>query len=341
MPSEHQSVSGDELSSLPETPTTPDAPSPPADVPSADRAARRAVVLFPLLVVAAGVIGLLWPAHFTGWAPAVPWMLGVVMFLMGLTLTPPDFTAIARRPWPVGLGLVAHYVIMPGLGWLVATVLDLPPQLAAGVILVGCAPSGTASNVITYLARGDVALSVSVATVSTVVAPLVTPPLTLLLAGKFLSVDAGSMVVDILKTVLAPVLVGLAVRLALGRYVDRALRLLPWLSAAAVAVIVLVVISGSAARIKDAAALVFLAVVLHNGLGLLLGYGAGKLARLSRPASRAMAFEVGMQNSGLAASLATAHFSPAAALPAAIFSVWHNVSGAAVAAWMSRAARRS
>ncbi|MEU1656023.1 bile acid:sodium symporter family protein [Streptomyces griseofuscus] len=341
MPSEHQSVSGDELSSLPETPTTPDAPSPPADVPSADRAARRAVVLFPLLVVAAGVIGLLWPAHFTGWAPAVPWMLGVVMFLMGLTLTPPDFTAIARRPWPVGLGLVAHYVIMPGLGWLVATVLDLPPQLAAGVILVGCAPSGTASNVITYLARGDVALSVSVATVSTVVAPLVTPPLTLLLAGKFLSVDAGSMVVDILKTVLAPVLVGLAVRLAVGRYVDRALRLLPWLSAAAVAVIVLVVISGSAARIKDAAALVFLAVVLHNGLGLLLGYGAGKLARLSRPASRAMAFEVGMQNSGLAASLATAHFSPAAALPAAIFSVWHNVSGAAVAAWMSRAARRS
>ncbi|MFF5666749.1 bile acid:sodium symporter family protein [Streptomyces griseofuscus] len=341
MPSEYQSVSGDELSSLPETPATPDAPSPPADVPSADRAARRAVVLFPLLVVAAGVIGLLWPAHFTGWAPAVPWMLGVVMFLMGLTLTPPDFTAIARRPWPVGLGLVAHYVIMPGLGWLVATVLDLPPQLAAGVILVGCAPSGTASNVITYLARGDVALSVSVATVSTVVAPLVTPPLTLLLAGKFLSVDAGSMVVDILKTVLAPVLVGLAVRLAVGRYVDRVLRLLPWLSAAAVAVIVLVVISGSAARIKDAAALVFLAVVLHNGLGLLLGYGAGKLARLSRPASRAMAFEVGMQNSGLAASLATAHFSPAAALPAAIFSVWHNVSGAAVAAWMSRAARRS
>ncbi|WP_416484508.1 bile acid:sodium symporter family protein [Streptomyces sp. CL12] len=341
MPSEHQRVSGDELSSSPETPTTPDALSPPADVPSADRAARRAVVLFPLLVVAAGVIGLLWPAHFTGWATAVPWMLGVVMFLMGLTLTPPDFTAIARRPWPVGLGLVAHYVIMPGLGWLIATLLELPPQLAAGVILVGCAPSGTASNVITYLARGDVALSVSVATVSTVVAPLVTPPLTLLLAGKFLSVDAGSMVVDILKTVLVPVLAGLAVRLAVGRYVDRVLWLLPWLSAAAVAVIVLVVISGSAARIKDAAALVFLAVVLHNGLGLLLGYAAGKLARLTRPASRAMAFEVGMQNSGLAASLATAHFSPAAALPAAVFSVWHNVSGAAVAAWMSRGARRS
>ncbi|MFG2221526.1 bile acid:sodium symporter family protein [Streptomyces sp. NPDC048644] len=315
--------------------------APSGDLPSSDRAARRAVTVFPLLVIAAGAVGLLWPSHFTGWAPAVPWMLGVVMFSMGLTLTLPDFTAVAKRPWAVGLGLVAHYVIMPGLGWLIATVLDLPPQLAAGVILVGCAPSGTASNVVTFLARGDVALSVSVATVSTVLAPLVTPPLTLLLAGQFLDVDAGVMVTDILKTVLLPVLAGLLVRLAAGRYVDKVLRALPWISVVAIAAIVLAVVSGSAAAIKDAAALVVVAVVLHNGLGLALGYGAGKLARLGRPASRAMAFEVGMQNSGLAASLATAHFSPAAALPAAVFSVWHNVSGAVVAAWMARSARRT
>ncbi|MET9293018.1 bile acid:sodium symporter family protein [Streptomyces sp. NPDC003077] len=311
-----------------------------SDLPSSDRAARRAVTVFPLLVIAAGAIGLLWPAQFTGWAPAVPWLLGVVMFSMGLTLTPPDFAAVAKRPWAVALGLVAHYVIMPGLGWLVATVLDLPPQLAAGVILVGCAPSGTASNVVTYLARGDVALSVSVATVSTLVAPLVTPPLTLLLAGQFLDVDAGVMVTDILKTVLLPVLGGLVVRLLAGRYIDKALRALPWVSALTIAVIVLTVVSGSAARIKDAAALVLLAVALHNGLGLALGYAAGKVARLGAPASRAMAFEVGMQNSGLAASLATAHFSPAAALPAAVFSVWHNISGALTAAWMGRRRRR-
>jgi bile acid:Na+ symporter, BASS family len=258
---------------------------------------------------------------------------------MGLTLTAPDFRAVARRPWAVGLGLVAHYVIMPGLGWLIANALGLPPQLAAGVILVGCAPSGTASNVVTYLARGDVALSVSVATVSTLVAPLVTPPLTLLLADRFLHVDAGAMVTDILRTVLVPVLGGALVRWWFGRYVDRVLPVLPWLSALTVAVIVLVVVSGSAARIKDAAGLVFAAVVLHNALGLALGYAAARLARLGRPARRAMAFEVGMQNSGLAASLATAHFSPAAALPAAVFSVWHNVSGAAVAAWMSRTRR--
>ncbi len=312
------------------------AAAPPGELPASDRAARRAVTIFPLLVVAAGAVGLLWPAHFTDWAPAVPWLLGVVMFTMGLTLTPPDFAAVARRPWAVGLGLVAHYVIMPGLGWLIATVLDLPPQLAAGVILVGCAPSGTASNVVTFLARGDVALSVSVATVSTVLAPLITPALTLLLAGQFLAVDAGGMVTDILKTVLLPVVAGLLVRLVAGRFVDRLLRALPWLSAATVAVIVLVVVSGSAPAIKEAAVPVLLAVVLHNGLGLALGHAAGRLARLGGPASRAMAFEVGMQNSGLAASLATAHFSPAAALPAAVFSVWHNVSGAVVAAWMAR-----
>ncbi|MEU8551901.1 bile acid:sodium symporter family protein [Streptomyces roseoverticillatus] len=308
----------------------------PAAPAAADRTARLAVTVFPLLVVAAGALGLAEPSHFTGWAPAVPYLLGVVMFTMGLTLTGDDFRAVAERPWAVGLGLLAHYVIMPGLGWLIATALGLPPQLAAGVILVGCAPSGTASNVVTYLARGDVALSVSVATVSTLVAPLVTPPLTLLLADRFLDVDAGAMFTDILKTVLVPVVGGALVRMAAGRRVARVLGVLPSLSALTIAVLVLIVVSGSAARIKDAAALVLLAVVLHNGLGLALGYAAGRLARLGGPSSRAMAFEVGMQNSGLAASLATAHFSPAAALPAAVFSVWHNVSGSVVAAWMSR-----
>ncbi|WP_329114572.1 bile acid:sodium symporter family protein [Streptomyces sp. NBC_01465] len=308
---------------------------------STDRAARRAVTVFPVLVLVAGAAGLAFPDAFAGWKTNVPYLLGVVMFCMGLTMTAVDFQGVLKRPWAVGLGLVAHYVIMPGLGWLIAHALNLSPQLAAGVILVGCAPSGTASNVVTYLARGDVALSVSVATVSTVLAPLVTPPLTLLLAGEYLPVDAGSMVTDILKTVLLPVLAGLAVRFFAGRYIARVLGALPWLSAVAIAVIVVIVVAGSAAAIKSAAAMVLLAVVLHNGLGLLLGYGAGKAARLGKPASRAMAFEVGMQNSGLAASLATAHFSPLAALPAAIFSVWHNVSGALVAAFMSYRARKS
>ncbi|MFD6426561.1 bile acid:sodium symporter family protein [Streptomyces sp. NPDC060198] len=308
---------------------------------SDSKTARRAVTVFPVLVLLAGAAGLLTPGTFEGWTKAVPYLLGVVMFCMGLTMTPLDFKGVAKRPWAVAIGLVAHYVIMPGLGWIIAHLLGLPPQLAAGVILVGCAPSGTASNVVTFLARGDVALSVSVATVSTVLAPLVTPPLTLLLAGTYLPVDAGSMVTDILKTVLLPVIGGLVVRLVAGKLVDRVLGAMPWLSSLAIAAIVCAVVSGSAGAIKSAAITVLIAVVLHNGLGLALGYGAGKLTRLGPPASRAMAFEVGMQNSGLAAALATAHFSPLAALPAAVFSVWHNISGALVAAWMSHRSRQS
>ncbi|MGW1817546.1 bile acid:sodium symporter family protein [Streptomyces sp. NPDC002125] len=307
---------------------------------SDDKGARRAVTVFPVLVLVAGVAGLVTPGTFAGWTESVPYLLGIVMFCMGLTMTPLDFRGVARRPWAVAIGLVAHYVIMPGLGWAIAHLLGLPPQLAAGLILVGCAPSGTASNVVTFLARGDVALSVSVATVSTLVAPLVTPPLTLLLAGAYLPVDAGSMITDILKTVLLPVIGGLVVRLVAGRLVDRVLSVMPWLSSLAVAAIVCAVVAGSASMIKSAALTVLIAVVLHNGLGLALGYAAGKAARLGKPASRAMAFEVGMQNSGLAASLATAHFSPLAALPAAVFSVWHNISGALVAAWMAHRSRR-
>jgi BASS family bile acid:Na+ symporter len=309
-----------------------------ATAPAAEqeRTARLAVTIFPLIVLAAAVIGFLLPGSVKPAAPAVPYLLGIIMFCMGLTLTPPDFTAVARRPWAVALGIVAHYVIMPGAGWLIAVGLHLEPELAAGVILVGCAPSGTASNVMAFLAKGDVALSVAVATVSTLIAPVVTPLLVLFLAGSFLDIDAGSMFGDIVKTVLLPVIAGLLARLFLRRVVAALLPVLPWVSALVIAVIVAVVVAGSASKIVAAGGIVFLAVVLHNGFGLGLGYLAGKAGRLDNRARRALAFEVGMQNSGLAATLATAHFSPLAALPSAVFSVWHNISGAIVAAWLAR-----
>lgn len=300
------------------------------------RIARIAVTVFPLLVVAAGVAGYLAPGAFKPMAPSVPYLLGIIMFCMGLTLTPPDFAAVAKRPWAVLLGIVAHYVIMPGAGWLIAVALNLGPELAVGLILVGCAPSGTASNVMAFLAKGDVALSVAVASVSTLIAPIVTPLLVLFLAGSYLQIDAGSMVMDILKTVLLPVIAGLLARLFLQRAVAKVLPALPWASAVVISLIVAIVLAGSADKIVAAGGVVFLAVVLHNGFGLGLGYLAGKLGRLDARARRALAFEVGMQNSGLAATLATAHFSPLAALPSAVFSLWHNVSGAIVAAWLAR-----
>ncbi|MDF9277682.1 bile acid:sodium symporter family protein [Arthrobacter sp. EH-1B-1] len=301
-----------------------------------ERNARIAVTIFPLLVLGGGAVALMIPTAFTGLAPAINPLLGVIMFGMGLTLTPPDFAMIARRPIPVVIGVVAQFVVMPLLGLLVVSVLGLPAALAAGVILVGCCPGGTASNVVSYLAKGDVALSVAMTTVSTLLAPLLTPLLTLWLAGQYLPVDAGAMAWSIVQIVLIPVALGLAARLLLPRLVAAALPVLPWISVVAITLVVMAVVGLSAEAIFSAGLLVLLAVVLHNGLGYALGYGAARVFKLPIPSRRTTAIEVGMQNSGLAAGLARTHMTPESALPAAIFSVWHNVSGALLAAYWRR-----
>ena len=301
-----------------------------------DRSSIIAVTALPVLVILAGVLGFLSPDTFTPLAPTITWSLGVVMFFMGLTLTLPDFARIAKRPWIALLGVVTQYVAMPLLGLLVVTVYDLPPEIAVGVILVGCAPGGTASNVVTYLAKGDVALSVSVTTLSTLIAPVLTPLLTLWLAGSYMDVPFWSMFVSICQTVLVPVIVGVLVRLVASRFVDRIAPALPWLASVAIAYIVSIVVAGSAGSITTAGILVLLAVITHNVLGLAVGYGVAAACRLDTPTRRALSFEVGLQNSGLASTLATTYFSPLAALPGAVFSVWHNVSGAVLASIFAR-----
>lgn len=313
-------------------------PEDPAAQRRTERNARIAVTIFPLLVIAGGVVGFVGAEPISALAPTIPWGLGVIMFFMGVTLTLPDFTRIAKRPWVVLLGTGSQFIVMPLAGWLIAQMLGLPPALAIGVILVGCAPGGTASNVVTYLAKGDVALSVSVTTVSTLLAPLLTPVLTLWLAGSYMDVSAGSMMVSIVQTVLLPVLGGVIVRAVFSRLIDLLGPVLPWLSTVAIAYVVAVVVAGSAGSLLQAGALVLLAVVLHNGIGLLLGYFAARLAGLDGSARRALSVEVGLQNSGLASSLAQTHFpsEPTAALPGAVFSVWHNVAGAILAAFYAR-----
>lgn len=303
---------------------------------TADRSSIIAVTALPVLVVLAGVAGFLSPDTFTPLAPTITWSLGVVMFFMGLTLTLPDFARIAKRPWIAVLGVVTQFVAMPLLGLLVVTVYNLPAEIAVGVILVGCAPGGTASNVVTYLAKGDVALSVSITTLSTLCAPVLTPLLTLWLAGSYMDVPFWSMFVSICQTVLVPVIVGVLVRLVASRFVDRIAPALPWLASLAIAYIVSIVVAGSAGSIATAGILVLLAVITHNLLGLGVGYGVAAACRLDTPTRRALAFEVGLQNSGLASTLATTYFSPLAALPGAVFSVWHNVSGAVLASIFAR-----
>ncbi|MCZ0858702.1 bile acid:sodium symporter family protein [Actinomyces israelii] len=319
----------------PTSPTSPESPS------AEDRSARIAVTVFPVLILAAFAVSLVAPARLSPLSAWTSIALGIIMFGMGLTLTPPDFALVARRPLPVLVGVVAQFVIMPTLAWILAKVFGLDPALAAGVILVGCAPGGTSSNVISYLAKGDVALSVTMTSISTLLAPLMTPLLTSWLAGQYMPVDAGAMTMSIVKMVLVPVVGGLVVRILFARAVERVLPAMPWVSVLGICYVVLAVVSKSAEKILSAGLLILLVVACHNVLGYLLGYGAGRMLGRDARVCRTISIEVGMQNSGLAATLAVAYFSPAAALPGAVFSTWHNLSGAVLAAIYRRLDGRS
>ncbi|HIW92286.1 MAG TPA: bile acid:sodium symporter family protein [Candidatus Corynebacterium avicola] len=322
------------MSTSPSSPADPSSSATPtAETPAQDRSAYVATLGFPILVIIGGIIGFLGGDDLSSvTSDWVNWLLGLIMFGMGLTLKPNDFALVVKRPLPVVIGVIAQFVIMPLTALFVVWVLGLPSAIAAGVILVGCAPGGTASNVVSYLARGDLALSVAMTSVSTLLAPLLTPLLTHWLAGEYMPLDGGAMALDIVKVVLVPVIAGLVLRLLLPGIVNALLPVLPWISVIAIAVVVAIVVSGNRDNLLDAGLLVLVAVVLHNVLGLALGYGAGKITGQPVPTRRTMAIEVGMQNSGLAAGLAAQHMEPMSALPGAIFSVWHNLSGAVFAA---------
>lgn len=297
-----------------------------------DRSALVATLGFPVLVLAAGLIGFSFPATTVKGATWVATLLGIVMFTMGLTLKPRDFALVFTRPVPVIFGVIAQFVIMPISAVIVVKLLGLPSEIAAGVILVGCAPGGTSSNVVSYLARGDVALSVTVTSISTLLAPVLTPFLAAKLAGKYLSIEPAPMALSIVKGVLIPVVAGLLIGWLLPKLVAAIQPVLPWISVLAISAIVAVVVGGSAHKIAQAGAIVLVAVILHNLMGYVFGGAVGAALHRGPGVTRTLAIEVGMQNSGLAASLATTHMSPLAALPAAVFSVWHNMSGAILAA---------
>ena len=260
-------------------------------------------------------------------------MLGVVMFGMGLTLKPSDFKPVLMRPKDIIIGELAQFLVMPLVAWLLCKMLQLPTDLALGVILVGCCPGGTASNVICYLAKGDIALSVAMTGVSTLLAPVVTPALVYLLAGKEVAVDMMGMFLSIVEVVIVPIVLGLAANKYLSRFTERVTPLLPMASTLAIATIIGTIVSHNSANILSCSLLVGVAVILHNTLGLTLGYAAGRLLGLPHDKRTAISIEVGMQNSGLASSLAATHFAmfPLAAVPGAIFSTWHNFSGSIAA----------
>ena len=287
-----------------------------------------------VLVLAAALLALTFPNVLQQIRPTViNYLLGVVMFGMGLTLNLNDFKIVFSRPKDVIIGCLAQFTIMPLLAWGLATVFQLDEALALGVVLVGCCPGGTASNVITYLAKGDLALSVGMTGISTLLAPLLTPLLTWALAGKSVDVDVAGMLLSILWVVILPIVVGLTVKWIWPKFTEKATDYLPAISSIAISLIVAIVIGANASKLMAGGLIIVVVVMLHNLSGLGLGYLIGRVLGLSEPKKRAISIEVGMQNSGLASSLATIHFAayPLATIPGAIFSVWHNISGAMVA----------
>ena len=247
-------------------------------------------------------------------------LLGIVMFGMGLTLKPNDFKVVFSRP---------KDVVMPLLAFCLTKVFNLPTELAIGVILVGTCPGGTSSNVMTYLSGGDVALSVGMTAVSTVLAPFLTPLLTYFYAGQKVDVNMASMFLSIVKVVIVPIVLGFVINHFFKKFTERAVEVLPLISTTAIVAIVAAVVSANSAKIMTCGLLIVAVVICHNVLGYLLGYGIGKVLKLNTTKCRAISIEVGMQNSGLA----TSHFAayPLATIPGAVFSVWHNISGAILA----------
>lgn len=258
------------------------------------------------------------------------------MFGMGLTLSVNDFRGIFKQPKSVLIGVVAQYTVMPLLAFGLAHLFQLPPEVAVGVILVGCCPGGTASNVMTFMAKGNTALSVTVTSVSTLLAPIMTPALTFLLASQWLPVSFGDMFMSIVQVVLVPIALGVIVRLLFSKQVDKSVAVLPLVSVIGIVAVAAAVVAVNKGSIATTGLLIFAVVVLHNCLGLLLGYILAKLFKLDFKDQKAVSIEVGMQNSGLGAALALAHFAPIAAVPSAIFSVWHNISGPILATWWGK-----
>lgn len=282
-----------------------------------------------VIIIVFSVIAFFLPSGFAWATSYTSLFLGAAMFGMGLTIKADDFKAVLTHPKEIIIGCIAQYTIMPLSAWALSMLLHLPPDLAVGVILVGCCPGGTASNVITYIAGGDVSLSVGMTIVSTLLAPLMTPLLTYVLAGAWVDVSLYAMILSVVKVILIPVLLGIIIHRALGKMMERISSFVPLISVVAIVMIIAGIVANNVEKILSCGLLVLGVVILHNFLGISLGLLASGIFHINYDKTTAIAIEVGMQNSGLAVSLASANFAanPLATLPGAIFSVWHNISG--------------
>ena len=263
----------------------------------------------------------------------INYLLMIIMFGMGLTLKLEDFKLVFIRPKDVIIGCVAQFTIMPLLAFMLCKLFNLDVALMTGVILVGACPGGTSSNVITYLSKGDVALSVSMTSINTILAPVLTPLITYLLLSTTVDVNTYSMFISIIKVIILPIVLGFVINKFFGKFTQKTVKILPMISVIGICMIVASVVSHNAAKILSTGLIVFTVVILHNILGYVCGFGLGKALKYDIAKTKAISIEIGMQNSGLATSLASTSFASLAmaTVPGAIFSVWHNISGAILA----------
>ena len=295
-----------------------------------------------IIALAVAIVALVFPGPVSSVVKTsyVNILLGIVMFGMGMTLKLSDFKVVFTKPKAVIVGILSQFIIMPVLAFVLAFAFQLPAELAVGVILVGSCPGGTSSNVMTYLAKGDVALSVGMTACTTIMAPIVTPLLVLLFAGQTVDVDVLEMFLSIVQVVLVPIAAGFLINYFFEKVAAACASVLPLVSVVGISLIIMAVVAANQAKLLTVGPLIILVVMLHNVLGYALGYLVGRVLRLTKEQMRTLSIEVGMQNSGLASSLATVHFAsmPLAAVPGAVFSVWHNISGAVYANILARSA---
>lgn len=291
--------------------------------------------LFPLWAALCSIFAYLNPAVFAPLKPYISEMLMLVMLSMGMTLKIADFTRVLKRPAPIVAGIGLHYLIMPLAAWLIARLLNMSPELQAGMVLVGCVASGTASNVMVFLSKGDVALSVTISALSTVVGIFATPLLAKLYIAASIAVPVVNMLKEILLIVALPIAIGVGINYFIPQQVKKIVPSLPLITMCVIILVLATVVSLSSDKIGIETAIVVIGVILHNGLGLIGGYWGGRLFGFDKSICRTLALEVGMQNSGLAAVLGTNFFGPMAAIPGAIFSLWHNISGSFLAGYWS------
>jgi len=287
--------------------------------------------LFPLWAMLLSIFALLFNGVFSGLQFAIVPLLAAVMFMMGLTLGKADFQRIIAAPKPVIVGVVLQFLLMPLIAILLSKMLQLNTQLTTGMVLVGCCAGGTASNVMTYLAKGDVALSISMTMISTLIGVIATPLLCSFYLSETIAVDTSGLLFSILQIVFVPVLFGVVCKAYLHAPVARIEPALPTISMLIILLIIAIIVALNAASLAEVGLLVLVAVVLHNLLGLAGGFYCSRLMGFDLKQSQTIAIEVGMQNSGLGVALALQFFSPTAALPGAIFSIWHNISGSILA----------